>query len=77
MRGYIAVDANDNILLTGSYLDFDVNKILKRYKPNGEIDNTLNLGSGFSSRDDILIAYFVVNVLENNLIAIGGYFYRI
>ncbi len=68
----IGVDANDNILLVGNYLDFDVDKILKRYKPNGEEDPTLDLGVGFSS-NDILTGYFV-RPLENNLIAVGGYF---
>ena len=58
---YIAVDANDNILLAGNFLDFDVDKILKRYKPNGETDNTLNLGIGFTSYD--ILTCFVVEVL--------------
>ena len=69
----IGVDANDKILLAGNYLDFDVDKILKRYLPNGEVDPTLDLGVGFSSSNNILTGYFV-KPLENNLIAVGGYF---
>ena len=68
----IEVDANDNILVTGNSLDFDNYKILKRYKPDGEIDNTLDLGSGFGG-EEVISGYFA-KVLENNLIAIGGYF---
>lgn len=66
------IDDNDNIILTGSYLDFDTKKILKRYKPDGEIDATFTLGNSFKS-----ITYlggYSVKAMKNDLLAVGGSF---
>ena len=69
------IDDDGNFLIAGSNLGFVSNQILLRYKPDGELDNTLAQGSGFthSPASDFLTGYFV-ETLKPNLIAVGGAF---
>ncbi|HMG92532.1 MAG TPA: T9SS type A sorting domain-containing protein [Chryseolinea sp.] len=66
------VDGNDNILFVGNFLDFNIQRIIKRYKPNGDIDTSFDLTGSFIS-GDLLTGYFV-KALKNDLLAIGGFF---
>ena len=71
----IDVDDQDNILVAGNTFDFQNNGILRRFTPDGALDNTLNLGTGFSGQisTNLTMATFVI-ALPGNKIAVGGYF---
>ena len=69
------IDDQGNIWLAGNNLELTSNKILMRFSPDGVPDNTIDFGTGFtaSKGSNFLSAYFV-EVLSENLIAVGGIF---
>jgi hypothetical protein len=65
------LDANDNIVVSGNYLDLDPNpKILKRFDKNGVVDNSFTAGSNF---DVPFTGYFVKHISGERML-IGGSF---
>jgi uncharacterized delta-60 repeat protein len=69
------IDENGNILITGNYLHLIDGQTLVRYKPTGEVDNTLMQGTGFTpgAQSDFTTGYFV-EILKPGIIAVGGVF---
>lgn len=67
------IDRDDNIWVVGNNLDLVSNQILMRFNRDGVIDNTLDLGSGFTASGGYTLGYFV-EVLNNNSVAVGGMF---